>query len=163
MLSFLHLNSFKFYNLILLFVFSTITNSFYSIEWLHPIFYCFFHLLLIYLAIYHYTKLLYPIYFLYGLALDIYLLNEIGPHLLSFILSLFLINLYSKYLYNLTSLKVYILIIILLLIMILFEFSFSNLVFNLDFKTKYYFKLILISTTISFPVFLLFSKIDKFK
>ena len=159
---FLRLNSFKIYNILLFLVFSIITNTYNSIPLLYFSFYCIFHIIFIYLVIYYYTNILYFIFFIYGLFLDIYLINEIGPHLLIIIFTLLFVNLSSKYLYSLSSFKVYIYIIILIIIMFSLEIFLSYLLFNNAFNVGLLLKLILLSLIISFPIFLIFSKIDKY-
>ena len=105
----MHLKSFIVYNLILLIIFSIITNSNHNFSIIYTSLYCAFHFLLIYLTIYHNKKILYLIYFFYGLFLDIIWLNEIGPHLITFMLMIGLLNLslkYGKLCYD-TDLKTY--------------------------------------------------------
>jgi cell shape-determining protein MreD len=163
MLKTLHLNSFQIYNILLILVFSIITNTFNSFSPIYLLFYCIFHFMLIYLGIYYYRQSLYLIFFIYGLLLDIYLLNEIGPHLLVFILMLLFVKKSSKFMYNLTSLKIYICILILQIIIFFLEYFISYVLFNSIFNMYFYFNQILISMALSFPIFLLFSKIDQLK
>ena len=125
--------------------------------------YCTFHFLLIYLGLYHYSKILYFIYFIYGLGLDVLWLNEIGPHLLIFIIILIIIKVSQKYLYNFTSFKIYILLLLFELLMIFFEMLLSYFLFNFIFDPYYFFEIIFLSLILSYPIFLFFSKIDKIK
>ena len=161
MQSILRLDSFKIYNIILLVSFSIIINSNNYSSLIHSIFYCILHFTLIYLCIYYYRKLLYPIFIIYGLFLDILLLNEIGPHLLVFILILSLLNLFSKYFYNLTSIKIYFFIIIIQLLFIFLEILLSFIFYNFNLDISYLIQLIIFTLIMSFPVFLFFSKIDQ--
>ena len=85
MRSFLHLTSFQVYNVILLVIFAIVVNPINDLLILYYSLYCVFHFLIIYLGIYHYRKSLYFIFFLYGLGLDLLWINEIGPHLLTFV------------------------------------------------------------------------------
>ena len=162
MLSKLHLNSFKIYNLFILFIFSVVVNNNLP-SLMSTAFYCIFYLFIIYVAIYHYKNLLFFIYFFYGLMLDILLLNEIGPHLLVFILFLFLLNFSLKFLYNLSSTKIYFFIISIQTIMILMLMSISYLFFSIDFNVLYMIQIILLTLVLSYPLFIFFSKIDKYK
>ena len=159
---FLHLTSFKIYNVFLLFVFSVVVNnnlpSLFSTA-----FYCIFYLFIIYLGIYYYRKALFLLYFIYGLLLDILLLNEIGPHLFTFIIILFLLNFFVKFLYNLSSIKVYFLIIVLQILMIFFQMIISTLIFNINFNSIYFAQIVILTILLSYPSFLFFSRLDQFK
>ena len=160
--SFLHLTSFKIYNIFLLFIFSIVVNnnlpSLFS-----TLFYCIFYLFIIYLGIYYYRKSLFFIYFVYGLLLDILLLNEIGPHLLVLIITLFFFNFSLKLLYNLSSMKVYLLIILLQIFMMFLQMIISSLFYNINFNFLHFAQIIILTLFVSYPIFLFFSKLDKIK
>ena len=157
------LNSFFIYNLILVILFSLSVTSLSFLPILNIIFYVIFHFLIIYLGIYNYRNILYLIYFLYGLSLDIFWINEIGPHLIVFMGLLVFIKLIIKYLYNLDSIKIYFFLLIMQFLMILIEMLISQIMFNYSFNFNYFFQITLISILISYPVFVIFSKIDAFK
>ena len=161
MLSIINLNSFKIFNIFLLFIFSIVVNNNLP-ALLSTSFYCIFYLFIIYLGIYHNRKSLFLIYFIYGLLLDILLLNEIGPHLVVFILTLFVLNFSLKFLYNLSSMKVYLFIIFLQILMIFIQMIINLLLFEIDFNYKYLFEIILLTLALSYPIFLFFSRLDKF-
>jgi len=161
--SFLRLNSFKIYNILLIIVFSIIVNDNHSFPLIYTAFYCIFHFLIIYLGVYYYRKQLYFIYFLYGLGLDIFWLNEIGPHLIVFMSMLVFFNLSTKYFYNLSSFKIYVVLIIIQLTMISFEVFVSFFLLNFSFNLNYFIQIYLSTLLLSFPIFLFFSKIDKYK
>ena len=161
MLSLLHLNSFKIYNVFLLFIFSVVVNNNLP-SLLSTSFYCIFYLFIIYLGIYHYRKLLFFIYFIYGLLLDILLLNEIGPHLLVFIFTLFFLYFSSRYLYNLSSIKVYLFIIFLQILMIFLQMMIGYLLFDINFSSMFFLEIILLTLLLSYPIFIFFSKLDQF-
>ena len=162
MRSLLHLNSFYIYNILLIIIFSIIVNDNNSFSLIYSIFYIFFHFLLIYLGVYYYRTNLYIIYFFYGLSLDILWLNEIGPHLITFLLILFFFNKVSKYLYDLSPFKIYIILLIIQMLMITFEIFTSYIFFGSSYELIYLMQLFILSLLLSFPIFLLFSKIDKF-
>ena len=159
----MHLNSFYIYNLLLVVFFSIIVNDDQSFSLIYSSFYCIFHFLLIYLGVYYYRKYLYLIFFLYGLGLDLLWLNEIGPHLLVFMLILVFFNLSSKYLYNLDSFQIYIILLVLQIFMISIEIFLSYLLFGFNFDFTYLIQIIILSMILSFPIFLIFSKIDQLK
>ena len=163
MKSFFHLQSFQIYNILLFILFCIIVNPNSSLYLLYYSLYVLFHFILIYLCIYHFKKVLYYIYFLYGLSLDILWFNEIGPHLICFMSILFFTNLFRKYLYNLNSLKTYILLICLLVLMIFIELLSSNILFDLKINFFFIMQISIISIFLSFPIFIFFSKIDKIK
>ena len=160
--SILHLTSFKIFNIFILFIFSVVVNNNLP-SIISTSFYCLFYLFIIYLGIFYYRKSLFLIYFIYGLLFDIFLLNEIGPHLLVFIITLFLLKITLKILYNLTSNKVYFFIILLQIIMITFQMIFGYVFYNIDFNFIHLIQIIFITLLLSYPIFLFFSKLDKFK
>ena len=159
---FLYLNSFRIYNIMLIFIFSIIVSNNLP-SFLSTSFYCIFYLIIIYISIYSFKKSLFLIFFLYGLLLDIFLLNEIGPHLLTFILSLSFLSSLFKFLSNLTSVKVYFFIILFQIFMLSIQITISNLLFDISFNIINLMEVVLITLILSFPIFIIFAKIDKFK
>ena len=157
----MHLNSFKIFNVFLIFIFSVVVNNNLP-SLLSTSFYCIFYLFIIYLGIYYHKKSLFLIYFIYGLLLDILLLNEIGPHLLVFICTLFFLNYFLRFLYNLSSTKVYLFIIFLQILMIFIQMMISYLLFDIFFNFMYFIEIILLVLVLSYPIFLFFSKLDQF-
>ena len=99
-------NSFIIYNILLIIFFSLTVNGVPLFPILNIICYSIFHFLIIYLGIYYYRKKLYLIYFLYGLGLDLFWINEIGPHLITFMFALSIFYLTFKYLNNLRKLNI---------------------------------------------------------
>lgn len=163
MRSILRPNAFYIYNLLLIFIFSFIVNSNNSFSLIYTSLYCVFHFLIIYLGIYYNRNSLYFIFFLYGLGLDVLWLNEIGPHLIVFMFMLVFFNLTKKYWYNLNSYKIYIVIMILQFIIISLEIIFSYVFFQYIYYLNHFLQIFFISILISFPTFLFFSYIDKYK
>ena len=158
-----YLTPFVSHNIFLFFVFSITVNELNNFFFINLIFYYLFHLIIFFLGIYYYRKTLYLLYFIYGLILDLFWLNQIGPHLIVFMIMLFLFNLIKKNYYNLNSQKVYAIILVIQLIAIFLEMFFSQLLFNYNFNIYMYLKLVFISFVISLPLFYFFYKIDNFK
>ena len=157
-----YLNAFNVY-LIVLIIFSSILISVapkYQI--IIFIIYVFIHFLLIYMGIYYFKFVLYFIYFFTGIIFDIFLLNEIGPHLLIFMILLLTLNKLQKFIKSLSSLKIFIFIIIILFVSLILEMILAQFLFNFSFIISNLLKNILIALIISIPVFYLFNKIDKF-
>lgn len=163
MRSILRPNAFYIFNLLLIFIFSIIVNSNNSFSLVYTSLYCIFHFLIIYLGIYYYRKALYFIFFLYGLGLDVLWLNEIGPHLIVFMVMLVFFNLTTKYWYNLNSNKIYVIILVLQIILITLEIMFSYIFFQYSISLNHFLQIFFVSLFVSFPTFLFFSHIDKFK
>ena len=157
-----YLRSFYIYNFLLIITFSVLINPIKELEILNESLYCFFHFLLIYLAFYHFSKILYLIFFTYGLMIDIFFYNEIGPHIFSFILILTTINFLSKYLYDLNAKKIYFLLLFFQLCMIFIEIFLSFIFFNFIIYHIFITKIILLSVVLSYPIFIFFNKIDSF-
>jgi hypothetical protein len=163
MQSFFKLKPFHIYNIILFILFSLIVNKNQNLIILYYSIYSAFHILLIYLGIYHYRSILFIIYFLYGLILDILLFNEIGPHLLVFMITLIFLKLLLKYLYGLNSFKIYILLIFMQSLMIFSEIFLGYIFFDFKFDFIFFIKIIILCMILSYPIFILFSKIDQIK
>ena len=156
-----YFSSVYFYHLILFISFSISLNNLIELEYINLFFYVFAHLIIIYLCFYYFHFFFYFIFFLYGIFFDILLLNDIGPHLLVFISLLVIISFLKKFLFNLSSIKVFYLIIVLMFLIFLFEMIFANIILNYNFDYNKYIQLCIIGLIIIFPVFFLFSKIDK--
>ena len=157
-----YFNSFIIYNIFLIIFFSLTVNGLPIFPIVNKIFYSIFHFLIIYLGIYYYRKKLYLIYFLYGLGFDLFWINEIGPHLIVFMLALMIFYLTFKYLNNLRKMNIYLMLLITQITMILFEMIISQLMFGFSFNLNYFLEIAFLSIIFSYPVFILFSKIDKF-
>ena len=150
-----------FYHLILFLSFSISLNNLIEFEYVNLFFYVLAHLLIIYLCFYYFNFFLYFVYFLYGIFFDIFLLNYIGPHLLVFIFLLFIISFLKKFLFNLSSIKVFYVIIVLMFLIFLFEMIFADIILNYNFDYYKYIQLCIIGVIIISPVVFLFSKIDR--
>ena len=150
-----------YFHLILFLSFSISINNLIEFEYVNLFFYVFFHLLIIYLCFYYFNFFLYFVIFFYGVFFDIFLLNDIGPHLLVFIFLLVIISLLKKFLFNLSSIKVFFVIVLLMFIIFLFEMIFADIILNYNFDYYKYIQLCIIGIIIISPVFLLFSKIDR--
>ena len=70
-----YLAPFTYYNLILLLLFSLSAELIESFLFINSLAYVSFHYVIIYLGLYYYRKILYIIYFLYGLGIDLLLIN----------------------------------------------------------------------------------------
>ncbi len=155
--------SFYIFNIILFLTFCLIANVNYNFLILYYFLYCFFHFLLIYLGVYHYGKILYLFYFIYGLILDLIWFDEIGPHLIVFMISLLILRFTLRHLYQLNSSKIYILLLFSQLVMIILESFLSSILFNYQLDYLIMLKIISISIILSYPIFLTLNKIDKIR
>jgi len=149
------------YHLILFFSFSISLNNLIEFEYVNLFFYVLAHLLIIYLSFYYLNFFLYFIFFFYGVFFDIFLLNNIGPHLFVFIFLLVIISSLKKYLFNLSSIKIFYIIIVLMFIIFLFEMIFADIILNYNFDSRKYFVLCIIGVISIYPLFFLFSKFDR--
>ena len=118
------------YHLILFFSFSLSVNYFVDLEFINFISYVFFHLTLIYLVFYFFHFSLFFISFLYGIFFDIFLIDFISPHLISFLVFVFLFYFSKKYLLNFSSITISYIIIGVTLIMFISETLIANIFFN---------------------------------
>ena len=156
-----YLVPFTYYNLILLLLFSLSAELIESFLFINSVAYVSFHYVIIYLGLYYHRKILYIIYFLYGLGIDLLLINQIGIHLPVFMILLIFFKKTKKYLQNLNSKKIYLAILLIQIIIIFLEMIITSLCFGYTFDLYIYFKYILISLLISYPIFFIFIRIDK--
>ena len=149
------------YNFILFFSFSLSVNYFVDFEIVNYIAYVLFHLTLVYLVFYFFKFYLIFLSFLYGIFFDVFLIDNISPHLISFLIFVALFYFTKKYLLNLSSNKVSFLIICITLSMFFFEAIIANLQFNYPLNFENLIRLFTITIILFFPSLLIFSKIDK--
>lgn len=149
------------YNCILFFSFSLSVNYFVDLEIVNYIAYVLFHLTLVYLVFYFFNFYLIFLSFLYGIFFDVFLIDNISPHLISFLIFVALFYFTKKYLLNLSSNKVSFLIIFITLSMFFFESIIANLQFNYPVNFENLFRLFTTTIILFFPSLLIFSKIDK--
>ena len=149
------------YNIILFFSFSLSVNYFVNLESINFLSYVFFHLTLIYIVFYFFHFYLIFIAFFYGIFLDIFLIDYISPHLISFLVFVFLFYYSKKYLLNFSSSTISYIIIVLTLLMFVFETLIANIFFNYPINYQNLSWLFFTSLIIFFPSLFIFSKIDK--
>ena len=149
------------YHLILFFSFSLSINYFVNLEFINFFSYVFFHLTLIYLVFYFFHFFLIFISFLYGIFFDIFLIDFISPHLISFLVFVFLFYYSKKYLFNFSSSTISYIIIGVTLIMFISETLIANIFFNYPINYQNLSWLFFTSLIVFFPSLFIFSKIDK--
>ena len=149
------------YHLILFFSFSLSVNYFVDLEFLNFLSYAIFHLTLIYLVFYFFHFSLIFISFLYGVFFDIFLIDFISPHLISFLVFVFLFYYTKKFLLNFSSSTISYIIIGITLLMFVSETLIANIFFNYPINYQNLSWLFFTSLIIFFPSLFVFSKIDK--
>ena len=149
------------YHLILFFSFSLSVNYFVDLLFINFFSYVFFHLTLIYLVFYFFHFSLIFISFLYGIFFDIFLIDFISPHLISFLVFVFLFYSSKKYLLNFTSTTISYIIIGVTLLMFVSETIIANIFFNYPINYQNLSWLFFTTLIIFFPSLFIFSKIDK--
>ena len=149
------------YHFILFFSFSLSVNFFVNLEFINFVSYVVFHLALIYVVFYFFHFSLILISFLYGLFFDIFLIDYISPHLISFLVFVFLFYYSKKYLLNFSSRTISYIIMGLTLLMIATESLIANIFFNYPLNYSNLIWLFITSLIIFFPSLFIFSKIDK--
>ena len=149
------------YHLILFFCFSLSVNYFVDLEFVNFFSYVFFHLTLIYLVFYFFRFYLILMSFLYGILFDIFLINFISPHLISFLFFIILFYYNKKYLLKFSSNTISYIIISVTLMMFTLETLIAHQFFNYPINYTNLSWLFFTSIIIFFPSLILFSKIDK--
>ena len=129
-----HLNAFKIYIFILIISSSILIRGVPEFPVINFIIYLFIHILLIYIGIYHFKIMIYFINFVTGIILDIFLLNEIGPHTITFMILILILSKLKKFLTSFSSQKIFIFIIMILLFSLICEMIFSLILFNFHFE-----------------------------
>ena len=148
------------FNLILLFSFSVTVNSYVQIQNINIIFYIIFHLTFVYFLFYQYHYSLFIIGFIYGILLDIFLINEIGSHLITFLILIILYTQLKKYLFQLNSFQISITIFVTLNIILISELVFAFLINDIYFNFFQVIKYIVISFILLVPSLFVLNKID---
>ena len=157
-----HLDAFKIYIFLLVISLSIVISGTPEYPLVDFITYLFIHFLLIYLGIYHFKFILYFVYFFVGIIFDIFLLNEIGPHLLIFMILIFMLSKLQKFLNIFTSFRIFAFILVILFISFSLEKFLSLILYNFSFDLDDLLKFIIFSILLSYPIFYLFNKIDRF-
>ena len=149
------------FNLILVTSFSISVNTFVGIQNINIIFYIIFHLSFIYFLFYHYHYLFYLLAFVYGVMFDIFLLNSIGAHLISFITLISLYVFVKKYLFLLSSFQISITIFITLIGTIFIEMLIAYFFNNINITFSNLFRYFLISAIIFIPSIYILNNLDR--
>ena len=149
------------YHLILFFSFSLSVNYFVDLKFINFLSYVFFHLTLTYIVFYFFHFSLILISFFYGVFFDIFLIDFISPHLISFLVFVFLFYYTKKYLLNFSSSTISYIIIGVTLLMFVSETLIANIFFNYPINYQNLSWLFFTSLIIFFPSLFIFSKIDK--
>ena len=149
------------YQFILFLSFSLSVNYFVDLEIINYLSYALSHLTLIYIVFYFFHFSLILISFLYGIFFDIFLIDYISPHLVSFLVFVFLFFYTKKYLLNLSSNKISSIIISLTFTMFISEALIANIFFDFPINYQNLGWLLFTSIILFFPSLYLFSKIDK--
>ena len=148
------------YNIVLFFSFSLSVNYFVDFEIVNYLAYVLFHLTLVYLVFYFFHLSLILISFLYGIFFDIFLIDFISPHLISFLVFVFLFYYSKKYLLTFSSKSISYIIIGVTLIMFVSEILIADIFFNYPINYQNLIWLCFTSLIIFFPSLFVFSKID---
>ena len=148
------------FNIILVFSFSITVNSYVQIQNINIIFYIIFHLTFVYFLFYQYHYSLFIIGFIYGILLDIFLINEIGSHLITFLILILLYTQLKKYLFQLNSFQISITVFVTLNIILISELVFAFLINDIYFNFFQVIKYIVISFILLVPSLFVLNKID---
>ena len=148
------------FNIILVFSFSVTVNSYVQIQNINIIFYIIFHLTFVYFLFYQYHYSLFIIGFIYGVLLDIFLINEIGSHLITFLILILLYTQLKKYLFQLNSFQISLTIFVTLNIILISELVFAFLINDVYFNFFQVIKYIVISFILLVPSLFVLNKID---
>jgi len=149
------------YHIILFISFSLSVNYFVELKIVNFVAYVFFHLTLIYFTFYFFHFTFYFIFFLYGVFFDIFLINNIAPHLISFLIFITVFQVLKKFLLNFSSFKISYTIIIISFIIFLIQNFIAKILYNYPINYSDLGLLFLISLILFLPSFYIFSKIDK--
>ena len=111
------------------------------------------HILFVFYCFYDDFKINYLSIFIIGFSLDIFLVNEFGPHLITFMFFYLFINKIKYIFINKGFLFLIPLNILLVLIILVFEKLFLWIVYNYKFNAFILFESIIISIILSYPIY----------
>ena len=140
-----HLDAFKIYIILLVISSSILIRGVPEFPVINFLMYLFIHILLIYLGIYHFKITLYFVFFITGIIFDISLLNEIGPHILTFMMLILLLSQLQRFIVLLSSNMIFFIIIFILYLFLICEMFLSLILFNLSFEISNLLKNIFVS------------------
>ncbi len=149
------------YNLILIITFSVSVNTYVLIQNINLFFYILFHLVFIYFIFYHYSFTHFFLALIYGVLFDIFLINIIGSHLISFIMLISIFLLFKKYLFLLSSIQVTLVILIVLNLLLFIEMFLAYLLNNIYFNFSQILKYLIISFIIFIPTISILNKLSR--
>ena len=149
------------YHLILFLSFSLSVNYFVDLVFINYLSYVLFHLTLIYLVFYFLHFSIVPISFLYGIFFDIFLIDYISPHLICFLVFVFLFYYSKKYLLNFSATTISYIILGVTSLMFISEALIANIFFNYPINYQNLSWLLFTLLIVFFPSLFIFSKIDK--
>ena len=116
-----HLNAFTIYIFLLVMTTATLVSGVTDYQVINLIAYLFIHILLIYLGIYHFKTTLYFVYIITSIILDIFLLNEFGTHMITFMILILILSKLKKFIPSLSAQKIFTLITIMLMFALIFR------------------------------------------
>ena len=156
-----HLDSFKIYIFLILISTSVIIKGVPEFPIINFITYLFTHILLIYIGIYHFKIILFFIYFVIGFIFDVFLLNEIGTHTVTFVVLIMILSFLRKFYILMSSKVIFLLITILLFFTIICEMFISYILFDFRFDVSNLIRIFICYFIIAFPIYYIFNKIDR--
>lgn len=152
-------------NLHIILIFLTLllaTNS-YQYYYLDLIFYIFLHVFFIIVSFYDEYNLNYYYVFIIGFVLDLILVNNFGPHLITLMVAYLLIRRLRKFFLNLSPLILIIVNILIIILSLLAEKTLAYLLY--DIKTNYIsiFQIISFSVFVFYPTYYILNYFKKSK
>ena len=148
----------KLYLFIIFFILILSINSFTN-TYIEVIFYVILHILFVLYSFYGDFKLNYFIVFIIGFSLDIFLINNFGPHLLTFMFFYLLINKVYKYFINQGQLIIVLSNLLFVLLLFIMEKALIYFVYGLNINFYNLLQCIIFSTILFYPIYLILNKI----
>ena len=129
---------------------NSFTNTYFEV-----ILYVILHIIFVLYSFYDDFKLNYFIVFIIGFALDLFLINNFGPHLLTFMFFYLLINKINKYFINQKQTIVILSNLFFVLLILLAEKSLIYFVYGLNINFYNLLQCIIFSTILFYPIYLI--------
>ena len=135
-----------------------ILNS-YNILWLEIFFYVLLHILFVYWTI-HDQKINYFIVFIIAFVLDLFLVSNFGPHLITFLIIFFIIKKLNKLLKNIEEILILLQHFILTFIMLFLEHILAIYLYDQVFNISILIKYLIVLICIIFPTYKILNRIS---
>ena len=142
-------------HIIILFILLSLSVNSYNYAFIELVFYVLLHILFIFYSFYDDYKLNIIIVFIIGFMLDLFLINEFGPHLFSFLFFYLIVNQLKKFFISQNAKLLILLNLFLMILILISEKILVYIVYGLKFDYYILLQCIILSIILCYPVYLI--------